>query len=164
MWIDDTYRVALFGHREFDGHRVLDNKLFSILKDLIRIKPFVEIYIGRNGEFDVYAASVVRRVRKDTGKSNSEFICVLPYDNKDAEFYEAYYDKVLIPECLEKIHPKSAITKRNRWIVERADLVICYVEREKGGAYAALKYAKSLGKKTINLAVKEEDVEFFSIR
>ena len=32
-----------------------------------------------------------------------------------------------------------------------ADLVICYVEKENGGAYNAMKYAESVGKKVINL-------------
>ena len=42
-------------------------------------------------------------------------------------------------------------------MTEQANLVICYVERENGGAYAALKYAKKLGKEIINLAKKECD-------
>lgn len=60
MWIDDTYRVVLFGHRNFYGYRTLDKQLYPLLKSLIRTKPFVEIYIGRNGEFDLYAATVVK--------------------------------------------------------------------------------------------------------
>lgn len=56
-----------------------------------------------------------------------------------------------------KPHPKGAITKRNRWMVEQADLLVCYVEQDEGGAYAALKYAKKLGKKTINLAIESDD-------
>ena len=155
MWIDETYRVVLFGHRDFDGHRTLDERLSPLLKDLIRTKPFLEIYIGRNGEFDIYAATVVKHVQNVMGKVNNELICVLPYSQKDIVYYEKYYDSVMIPECIEKIHPKGAITKRNRWMVEQADLFVCYVEREEGGAYTALKYAKKLQKQIINLAEKE---------
>jgi len=157
MFCDDTYRVVLFGHRDFYGHRTLDERLYPLLKDLIRTKPFVEIYIGRNGEFDIYAATVVKRVQNAMGKANNEFICVLPYPEKDMEYYEEYYDNVMIPECIGRTHPKGAITKRNRWMVEQADLFICYVEREEGGAYTALKYAKKLEKEVINLADKEEE-------
>ena len=78
MWVDETYRVVLFGHRYFEGHRALDERLEPLLKEVIRTKPFVEIYIGRNREFDIYAASVVKRVQNAMGKENSEFICVLP--------------------------------------------------------------------------------------
>ena len=75
-WIESTYRVVLFGHRDFNGHRALDARLYPLLCDLIRTKPFVEIYIGRNGEFDIYAATVVKRVQNAMGKANNEFICM----------------------------------------------------------------------------------------
>ena len=156
---DNTYRVVLFGHRDFDGHRILEKKLYPMLKDLILRKSFLEIYIGRNGEFDIYAATVVKRVQAAMGKDNSEFICVLPYPEKDMEYYEKYYDNVMIPECIGRTHPKGAITKRNRWMVEQADLFVCFVEREEGGAYTAMKYAKKLEKQIINLAEKESDFE-----
>jgi len=150
--IDNTYKVVLFGHRNFCGHRILDEYLYPLLGDLLSTKPFVEIYIGRNGEFDIYAATIVKRVKKAFGTPNNEFICVLPYPIKDMEYYEDYYDSVMIPECVEKAHPKGAIAKRNKWMVEQADLFICYVEAEEGGAYNALKYAKKLKKQIINLA------------
>ena len=153
---DHTYRIALFGHRDFCPRRAVDEQVCFLLKELIRIKPFVEIYVGRNGEFDIYAATVVKRVQIAMGKENNELVCVLPYTSKDIGYYEDYYDRVIIPECIGRTHPKGAIKKRNQWMVEQADLVICYVEREKGGAHAALKYAKKVHKEIINLANKGE--------
>ena len=157
IWIDNTYRVVLFGHRNYNQHRTLYERLYPLLKDLIRTKSFVEIYIGRNGEFDICASTVVKNVQNEMGKDNNEFICVLPYPKNDMEYYQEYYDNVLIPECIEKMHPKGAITKRNKWMVEQADLFICYVERMEGGAYNSLKYAKKLGKEIINLAEMESN-------
>lgn len=123
-----------------------------LLKSLINAKPFVEIYIGRNGEFDIFAASVIKRVQRATGKHNNELICVLPYHLKDIEYYVKYYDNVIISDFVSKTYPKGAINKRNRWMVEQADLFICYVEQKEGGAYNAMKYANKLGKQIINLA------------
>ena len=122
---------------------------------LARVRSPAAVVI--DGEFDIYAATVVKRVQNAMGKANNEFICVLPYPEKDMEYYEEYYDNVMIPECIGRTHPKGAITKRNRWMVEQADLFICYVEREEGGAYTALKYAKKLEKEVINLAEDEEE-------
>ena len=65
------------------------------------------------------------------------------------EDFEKYYDRVDIPISA---HPKLAITKRNEWMAEQADLVLCYIERENGGAYKAVKFAEKLGKEIINLA------------
>ncbi len=152
MWGEKIYRAVLFGHRDFSEHRMLEKRLFPLLRDLILTNYLVEIYIGRNGEFDLFAATIVKRVQNAIGKDNNELICVLPYSEKNIEFYEKYYDRVIIPECIEKAYPKGAIGKRNRWMAERADLLICYVQRERGGAYTALKYAKRLGKRIINLA------------
>ena len=154
---DNTYRVVLFGHRDFDGHRILEKKLYPMLKDLILRKSFLEIYIGRNGEFDIYAATVVKRVQNLMGKENNELICVLPYPEKNIECYQKYYDSVVIPECIGKTHPKGAITKRNKWMIKQADLCIFYVEQEKGGAYTALKYANKLKKQTINFAKRDKN-------
>ena len=92
---------------------------------------------------------------KNFGNQNSAIVLVLPYVEKNIEYYEQYYDGVTIPECVEKTHPKQAITKRNMWMVEKCDLFICYVEHKNGGAYTALKYARKLGKKIINLATDE---------
>ena len=148
----NIYRIVLFGHRNFNDFRTLDEYLYPFLKDIIMSKHFTEIYIGRNGEFDIYAATIVKRVQNSIGKANNEFICVLPYIEKDIEYYEKYYDHVMIPECIEQIHPKGAITKRNQWMTEQADLFICYINHKEGGAYSTLKYAKKLQKEIINLA------------
>jgi hypothetical protein len=148
----NVYRVCLFGHRDFSGHKILDIKLFELLKRIICEKNYVEIYIGRNGEFDIYAASVIKKVQKAFGNSDNAINCVLPYRVKDIEYYEKYYDSVIIPKYIESVHPKRVIIKRNEWMIDICELVICCVERKYGGAYCAMKYAQSLNKEIINLA------------
>ena len=76
---------------------------------------------------------------------------MLPYAVTALEFYEKYYDSIIIPETVYGAHPKAAITLKNRWMIEQSDLVIVYVERNSGGAYKAMKYAEKLNKKLINL-------------
>ena len=64
------------------------------------------------------------------------------------------YDEVIIPDVVAGVHPKTAITKRNKWMVEESDYIISYVTRDFGGAYTAIKYATKLGKKIISLSEK----------
>ena len=105
------YIVSLFGHRDFYGHRQLEERLIPILRDMIRKHEFIEIYIGRDGEFDTYAATIIKRVQRDYDDYHAiEFNLVLPYPKKDMEDFEKYYDRVNIPISA---HPKFAITKRN---------------------------------------------------
>ena len=87
------------------------------------------------------------------------FIRVIKAEFRDNEQeYLDYYDEVEICEESSKVHFKAAIQLRNRKMIERSDLVICYVERNNGGAYHALQYAKRIGVQTINLAEKQSTI------
>ena len=82
-------------------------------------------------------------------------ILVLPYERADyrdnKESFENYYDEVQIDSESQHAYPKAAIGIRNNDMVDRSDMVICYIERQNGGAYNAVKYAKKQNKKVINL-------------
>lgn len=97
-----------------------------------------------------------KRYRDD----NSSLILVLPYDtahyrdNQDG--YENYYDDIEVCFDTSKTHPKGAIQKRNRYMVDRADLIICYIDHESGGAYQTIQYAKKQGKEIINIVKKDD--------
>ena len=147
----EIYRVAFFGHRRIYNIREIEEKLVPILEDLICKHEFVEFYIGRNGDFDEFAAAVIKRVQKQLDRENSTLILTLPYTVKDIEYYAEYYDEIVIPDVVGNAHPKGAITLRNKWMAEVCDLVICYIERKEGGAYAAVRYAKKNEKYVTNL-------------
>lgn len=141
----DIYRVSFIGHREVDDFFLVEDQVDSIVRDLIMTKEYVEFYVGRNGEFDTLVASVIKRVKKEVGEYNSSLILVIPYPIADLEAYENYYDEVEYPRELHKVHYKSAITKRNEWLVENTDMLIAYVTRDYGGAAHCLKKAIECG-------------------
>lgn len=112
--------------------------------------------VGRNGDFDQCVSSSVLRVRKSFGKDNSALVLMLPYPtaeylNNEASFHN-YYTDIEISSSATSAHPKSAISIRNREMVNRADLVICCIEHMSGGAWKAVQYAMKQGKEVINLA------------
>ena len=120
----------------------------------------MDFLVGRDGEFDQFASSAVLRVQKRYRDDNSSLILVLPYAraehlNNEDPFHD-YYTDVEISYEASKAHPKAAIQIRNREMVDRADLIICYVEHEKGGALQSVQYALKQNKNVINLA---EDIE-----
>lgn len=147
----NIFTVSLFGHREIENLRQLEDKLIPIIKELIQTKSYVVFLIGRNGEFDEYAASLIKQAQKDFGKENNDIVLVLAYIVSNIEYYEKYYDSVVIPESIYGVHHKNAITLKNQWMIDCSDLVIVNVERNKGGAYTAMKYAEKNNKKIINL-------------
>ncbi|MGN0614722.1 hypothetical protein [Ruminococcus flavefaciens] len=127
-----------------------------LLHDLITHKQYVEFLVGRDGEFDLLAASAIRRAVNQYGCGNTSLILVLPYmkaeyrDNEQS--YLDYYDEVEICADSSEVHYKSAIQVRNRCMVDRSDLVVCCIQHKSGGAYKTVLYAKKQGKQVRNLA------------
>ena len=140
--MDQIYHVSFIGNRQVEHFIEVEEQLTKIVKDLIRSKEFVEFYIGRNGDFDILAASVIKRAQENYGKSNNSLILVIPYPIADLEYMEKYYDEIWYPDELHGVHYKSAITKRNEWFVEHSDLLIAYVTKDHGGAYDCMKKAQ----------------------
>ena len=56
------YRVGFFGHRYIDGYREVEARLEKLLREILRVKPFVECYVGRNGDFDQMVAKTATDV------------------------------------------------------------------------------------------------------
>ena len=139
VWQMDIYTVSFFGHREIENSLEVERKLEAKISELIHTKQYVKFLVGREGEFDILAASVVKRVKKQMDYGNCSLIWVLPY--MKAEFrdnekeYLDYYDDVEICDQSAKAHYKSAMQIRNRAMVNRSDLVICCIQRKSGGAY-----------------------------
>lgn len=157
----DIYTVAFFGHRTIDDHYRTADKLDDIVRQLIHEHEYVDFLVGKNGEFDQLAASAVIRARKNIRDDNSSLVLVLPYATadylKNAEYYEDYYTDIEVSYAASKAHPKAAIQIRNREMVDRADIIICCLERESGGAFQTIRYAQEQDKKIINIAVGENE-------
>ena len=96
----NTFTVSLFGHREIYDLRRLENVLTPIIKKLLQTKAFVSFLIGRNGEFDEFAASVIKSVRKKIGEENSDITLILPYKVADIHYYEKFYDNISCSDYL----------------------------------------------------------------
>ena len=60
---------------------------------------------------------------------------------------------MFVPPELLGLHYKHAIPRRNRWMVDRAQVLLAYVTRDFGGAYDTLRYAQTRpGLRVIDLA------------
>lgn len=152
----DTYTVCFFGHREIDNPLEVEEQLYDIVLHLLESKEYVEFLVGRNGEFDQLVSSTVRRVKRNYRDDNSALMLVLPYltaeyENNHQSFHE-YYDEIEICQDAAGGHYKAAIQVRNREMVDRSDLVVCYIEHNSGGAFQTVQYAKKKNKEIVNLS------------
>lgn len=152
----DIYTVSFFGHRVLEKTEEIEKRLDTLLYELITTKEYVEFLIGRDGEFDLLASSLIKRAVKNYGYNNTSLVLVLPYlraEFRDNEKnYLDYYDEVEICAESSEVHYKSAIQVRNRNMVEHSDLIVCFIRHEYGGAYKTVQYAKKQERKIINLA------------
>ena len=145
----NIFTVSFFGHRQIENALDVERKLEAKISELIKTKQYVEFLVGREGEFDILAASVVKRVKKQMDYGNCSLVLVLPYmkaefrDN-EKDFLD-YYDDVEICEQSAKAHYKSAMQIRNKSMVDRSDLMICCIQRKSGGAYKTVRYALKRG-------------------
>lgn len=146
--------MCLFGHRTVEDCLMVESKLYELLR-IVMLKNHreLEFLVGRNGDFDLMAASVIRKLKRETGNDNIYLTLVLPYETAElknnTEAFESYYDSIEISDITRNF--KYAIVARNQEMIDRADLVVVYVKHESGGAYQALKYAEKSEKRIINL-------------
>ena len=154
------YNVAFFGHRYIENPKMVEERLEAHVRRILNEDPYADFMVGRNGEFDWLAAATVRRIRKNMENVDCRLILLMPYLTveymQNQEEYERYYDHIWVCGKSEKVHPKSAIGVRNREMVDEANLVVCYVKSQRGGACAAMRYALHKGKTVINLADEGE--------
>ncbi|MDE7363865.1 MAG: hypothetical protein K2N27_03100 [Ruminococcus sp.] len=152
----NIYTVSFFGHRQVEYSSEIESRLEKLLHELITQKEYVDFLIGREGDFDILASSAIKRAIHKYEYGNTHFTLVLPYQKAEyrdnEQSYLQYYDEVEICADSINVHPKSAIQVRNHNIVDRSDLVVCFIQHKSGGAYKTMQYAEKQGKHIINLA------------
>jgi uncharacterized phage-like protein YoqJ len=105
-------------------------------------------YVGNQGEFDSAVYRCLKQLREEY--PHIRVCVVLAYlpTEKDEEIPDSMY-----PEL--EGHPKFALDRRNRWMIDRADVCICYIDHTWGGAYKFVMLAQKRGLTVINIGSAE---------
>ena len=141
---------TFFGHRNTTSD--VSVALHEVLIDLIENKNADTFYVGNHGAFD----SMVHKELKDFKKiyPHINYAVVLAYLSGKKDEYCDYSDTIY-PDGLEKVPPKYAIIERNKWMIKKADILVCYVTHTFCGAGDFMVYAQKKSKEIINLAKSE---------
>ena len=134
--------VTFCGHREVQEPEKVQKWLYETVSGLI-LEGADVFYLGGYGGFDRMALTVVNKAKE--AHPGVRAILVLPYLDRSMDL-DAYDGSIYPP--LEKVPRRYAISRRNRWMVDQADVVVAYVIHEWGGAATTLRYAEAK-KKTI---------------
>ena len=147
--------ITFVGHGSMQFSHDLSRKIKKTILENTGIGEAVTFYCGGYGDFDIHCASVCRSSKSHI--PNCEVVFVTPYFTSSQQaklknFVDmGLYDSIVYPP-IEKTPPRFAISKRNEWMISKADLVIAYVSRTYGGAYQTLQFARRKKKRVINLA------------
>ena len=137
---------TFFGHRDCPDS--IKNKLREVLIDLITNHDVDTFYVGNHGQFDALVRHSLRQLKKEYPRIT--YAVVLAYMPGKPKEYEDYSD-TMIPEGIEAVHPRYAISWRNNWMLQRADYVVTYITHSWGGATGFAKKAVTLKKIIISL-------------
>ena len=136
--------VTFCGHAQISQSEKIEKWLYAVTQKLIE-QGATTFYLGGYGAFDSLAASVLREQKKQYPQI--ELILVLAYLNTGRD--TSGYDITVYPP-LETVPRRFAISHRNRWMVESADVVVAYVLHDWGGAATTLRCAKQKKKQIIS--------------
>ena len=137
---------TFFGHR--DCPDTIKLKLKETLVDLITNHGADVFYVGHQGQFDAHVWSVLRDLKKEY--PHIQYTVVLAYMPGKQNEYDDYSDTML-PEGIESVHPRYAISWRNNWMLKQSSYVVTYITHTWGGAAQYAKKASNSGKFVVNL-------------
>ena len=114
-----------------------------------------EFWVGNYGGFNRMANAEVQKARlRHPGIRLCLLVPYLPTDG--AKLYSDGVDEVIFPAELETVPKRLAISRLNRYMMQRVDYLIAYVAHISGGAYKTLEMAKAREKRgkihLVNLA------------
>ena len=142
---------TFFGHRECLER--VRRALREVLKTLICEHGVTEFYVGNQGSFDLNVQFVLKELKENYPQIN--YWIVLAYmPNKPDNFSD--YTMTILPEGIENVNPRYAISWRNRWMLKRSENVVTYITHSWGGAAQFAEQAVRQKKRVINIANETE--------
>lgn len=140
--------VCFAGHRHEFQNIGIEQKLKETIITLIE-KGYNVFYDGNKGSFDKICLSIIINLKQKY--PNIKIYRILSNYNHKKEkcILPSFLNGFILPD-IEHYHPKLKIKKRNEWIVDNSDILVCHIyETYKSGAYSTLKYAQKKNKPII---------------
>jgi len=142
-------KCTFFGHSDTPIN--VESTLKTALIGLIENHGVNTFYVGHQGNFDFLVQKTLKTLKYNYPHIN--YYMVLAYLPTQKHIGDNIVQhNTLFPDGLEKVPPKYAIDRRNRWMVDNSDYIVTYVRHNTGGAAKFKELAEKRGKTVINLA------------
>ena len=136
---------TFFGHR--NSPPTVKPLLRQVIIDLIEHHGVTQFYVGNQGNFDTMARSLLTELEQNYPIRYDVVLAYLPKEN-DLSLDGPH---TILPDGFETVPPRFAIDRRNRWMLDRSDIVVTYV-RYSGGAAKYKALAERKGKAVVEIA------------
>ena len=148
--------ITFCGHSDFHGSQDLQDKIVACIREHAN-GEHLSFFLGGYGFFDSFALRCCKKYQEIDPDSRTVFVS--PYRReryfKDRPYIEENYDEILIPDGVGGEFSRFDISKRNEWMVKRADFLIAYVNHGWGGAAKTLQCAIRNEKQFVNFGCKK---------
>ena len=144
FWSDIMAAVTFFGHR--DTPKETEPALRLTLIDLIENKNATVFYVGNHGNFDAMVCRQLENLSKTYPIKYYVVLAYMPSKNDEPD------ERTILPEGIETVPRRFAINYRNKWMLNKSDIVVTYVTRPVGGAWEFKQMAEKANK--IVIAIK----------
>ena len=133
----------------FFGSRDTPSNIMPALRNTIR-RAILEygtdrFLVGSQGNFDRLAQSVLQSCKEEFPFLRYNVVLAYLPGFSSSEILSDP-SVIIYPEGLENVPPRFAIVRRNRWMTDHSDLVICHITAPWGGAAKAVEYAEKKNK------------------
>lgn len=116
------------------------DQIKSAVRYLIDNFGVTDFISGGMGSFDRKCARAVCELKSDYPQIKN--ILIIPYPDFKV-FNRECFDEIIFPEGFEKIPHKTAIIRRDFYMVEQARHAICYISHSWGGVSHTYEFAKA---------------------
>ena len=140
---------SFFGHK--DAPSEIYEQLVACIENLIINRGVSSFVVGNQGGFDSMVLKALREIKQQYPHvCYNVALAYMPGERLEYELYDP--TETFLPEGIETVPKRFAISWRNKWMVRESDVVVCYITHSWGGAAQVVEYAERQGKEVINLA------------
>mgnify|MGYP003290355059 CR=1 FL=1 len=151
------YTCFFIGHR--DTPDSIQKKLNESVEYLWRKCGVTQFVVGHHGNFDRMAINAVNQAKIKNPELYAYILLESYTPRPDTTvFLPGCFDDYYLPNNIELVHPRYAIEKANRRMLQECHYLVAYVVRDGGNAAKIVRSAKRMekdGLRVINLATED---------
>ena len=122
---------SFFGHK--DTPSTVYPQLKGCIEGLIVNRDVTNFMVGNQGGFDSMVLKALRELKQQYPQvCYNVVLAYMPGKRQEYEIYDP--NETFLPEGIETVPKRFAISRRNKWMVRESGIVVCYISHSWGGA------------------------------